>query len=124
MRTGTAYLRQPLVPYTDVIGCSFVPTPMTTDAAESGDRRPNRGANVKKWGGVNSLGAMAHTGMWPTPRSNLITQATEAGASRDDSRLEDAVASTGDRGQLNPTWVEWLMGFPLGWTDLEHSATP
>ena len=22
-------------------------------------------------------------------------------------------------GQLNPTWVEWLMGFPSGWTDLE-----
>ena len=21
-------------------------------------------------------------------------------------------------GQLNPTWVEWLMGFPQGWTDL------
>ena len=21
-------------------------------------------------------------------------------------------------GQLNPTWVEWLMGFPTGWTDL------
>jgi hypothetical protein len=21
-------------------------------------------------------------------------------------------------GSLNPTWVEWLMGFPLGWTDL------
>jgi hypothetical protein len=21
-------------------------------------------------------------------------------------------------GQLNPTWVEWLMGWPLGWTDL------
>jgi hypothetical protein len=20
-------------------------------------------------------------------------------------------------GQLNPTWVEWLMGFPIGWTD-------
>jgi len=27
-------------------------------------------------------------------------------------------------GQLNPTWVEWLMGFPIGWTDLEGSATP
>ncbi len=26
-------------------------------------------------------------------------------------------------GQLNPEWVEWLMGFPLGWTDLEDSAT-
>jgi hypothetical protein len=22
-------------------------------------------------------------------------------------------------GHLNPTWTEWLMGFPLGWTDLE-----
>ena len=22
-------------------------------------------------------------------------------------------------GPLNPTWVEWLMGFPPGWTDLE-----
>ncbi|SRR5579885_493542 len=27
-------------------------------------------------------------------------------------------------GGLNPTWVEWLMGFPLGWTALEDSATP
>ena len=27
-------------------------------------------------------------------------------------------------GPLNPTWVEWLMGFPLGWTDLDASATP
>ena len=27
-------------------------------------------------------------------------------------------------GRLNPTWVEWLMGFPLGWTELRHSKTP
>ena len=27
-------------------------------------------------------------------------------------------------GQLNPTWVEWLMGYPLGWTALDVSATP
>ncbi len=26
-------------------------------------------------------------------------------------------------GSLNPTWVEWLMGWPLGWTDLRPSAT-
>lgn len=23
-------------------------------------------------------------------------------------------------GPLNPDWVEWLMGFPIGWTDLER----
>ena len=31
-------------------------------------------------------------------------------------------------GQLNPDWVEWLMGFPIGWTaldaDVEHPAPP
>ena len=26
-------------------------------------------------------------------------------------------------GQLNPTWVEWLMGYPSGWTDLNHLET-
>lgn len=23
-------------------------------------------------------------------------------------------------GQLNPTWVDWLMGWPLGWSGLER----
>jgi hypothetical protein len=26
-------------------------------------------------------------------------------------------------GQLNPPWVEWLMGFPIGWTELSASET-
>ena len=26
-------------------------------------------------------------------------------------------------GQLNPTWVEWLMGVPTGWTDCDSSET-
>jgi hypothetical protein len=26
-------------------------------------------------------------------------------------------------GKLNPTWVEWLMGWPIGWTDCEPLAT-
>lgn len=30
--------------------------------------------------------------------------------------------SQGNGGQLNPTWVEWLMGFPLGWTDIDMPA--
>ena len=25
-------------------------------------------------------------------------------------------------GQLNPDWVEWLMGWPIGWTDLKPLA--
>ena len=30
---------------------------------------------------------------------------------------------TASGGQLNPTWVEWLMGWPLGWTDLKPLET-
>src|SRR6185436_3852776 len=30
--------------------------------------------------------------------------------------------STASTGQLNPTWVEWLMGFPIGWTVLDAAA--
>ena len=26
-------------------------------------------------------------------------------------------------GRLNPTWVEWLMGFPLGWSELDESES-
>jgi hypothetical protein len=33
-------------------------------------------------------------------------------------------AAAAGPGTLNPTWVEWLMGFPLGWTVLEPSETP
>lgn len=27
-------------------------------------------------------------------------------------------------GPLSPEWCEWYMGFPIGWTELESSATP
>ena len=26
-------------------------------------------------------------------------------------------------GHLNPNWVEWLMGWPIGWTDYTPLAT-
>lgn len=27
-------------------------------------------------------------------------------------------------GPTNPEWVEWLMGFPIGWTESGPSETP
>jgi hypothetical protein len=37
---------------------------------------------------------------------------------------EKMAMQAGNGGKLSPTWVEWLMGFPTGWTDLEASETP
>ena len=42
----------------------------------------------------------------------LVENALDSGATR-------IVVAVEGGGKLNPTWVEWLMGFPLAWTDLE-----
>ena len=77
--------------------------------------------------------------MWPTPHANCSTGAGTQGR-MGGLNLQTAVKSlptpTANRwdalqshgvnvvsGQLNPTWVEWLMGFPIGWTDCTRSAT-
>lgn len=91
--------------------------------------------------------------MWPTPTATLGSHAgrvTPAKAREGGTLVEAISARTwfptpdasphkyrlqGDSqqskslngihgGQLNPTWVEWLMGFPLGWTVCELSETP
>ena len=64
--------------------------------------------------------------MLPTPRATDGSKGsrTADGAARELKRgrnIDLGVAIGG--GQLNPTWVEWLMGFPLGWTDCEDSET-
>jgi len=55
---------------------------------------------------------------WPTPRANK-----PEGYSSERFRPTLAqIATEQDKplgGQLNPDWVEWLMGWPIGWTDLK-----
>ena len=59
--------------------------------------------------------------MFPTPQHrDFRTGQKERWEDPNRSRnLNDKIG-----GQLNPTWVEWLMGFPIGWTDLSASETP
>jgi hypothetical protein len=44
-----------------------------------------------------------------------------SGADRSNDRLDHAVMAL-DGGHLNPEWAEWLMGWPIGWTDLKPLA--
>ena len=100
------------------------PTPTAGDAKASGARNtPTRKAHP----GVSLSDAVRGdrgTGRrWATPT------ARDHRNGRQRSRLERTGSSEGDNlsvqagGALSPTWVEWLMGFPLGWTDLKRSVT-
>lgn len=89
------------------------------------------------------------SGLWPTPNGDDANNATRASGEfqsltravmfitpKQPSGGGQAVRTTkggglrklGDQiaigGQLNPTWVEWLQGYPLGWTDCADSVTP
>lgn len=54
----------------------------------------------------------------PTARDWKSGKASQATMERNSRPLSEQIG-----GSLNPTWVEWLMGWPLGWTDLKPSAT-
>jgi hypothetical protein len=67
--------------------------------------------------------------MWPTPNAGDYKAGMSNAPNRQQSSLPRTVGivegvSSGRRGGLNPTWVEWLMGFPLQWTALRDSETP
>jgi len=67
------------------------------------------------------LGAMFHKknqATWPTPLSTEY-KANRVKRENHHNGLTQAVLATQNGGQLNQTWVEWLMGWPLGWTDLK-----
>lgn len=64
------------------------------------------------------------TRIWPTPVASMSKGSSpkaltrRSGADRSNDRLDHAVMAL-HGGHLNPTWVEWLMGWPSGWTDLK-----
>jgi hypothetical protein len=59
---------------------------------------------------------------FPTPCTSDWKGSSKPGQRRGQLTDPDAGAIPAG-GSLNPTWVEWLMGWPLGWTDLKPLAT-
>ena len=103
------------------------PTPTTVGCTIASEKRINLIADGKttfasnqgERGGLSNLRehVLARTkGLWTTPCA-ADAQGSHGGNNRRSLRTDVA-------GQLNPTWVEWLMGFPPGWTDLNASETP
>ena len=95
-------------------GSGYWPTPVRQDGendnSPSQQRRNSPPLNVRA--------------TWPTPRAQKV-----GGYSSERFRPTlEQVTNGGEtiqqtpQMQLNPAWVEWLMGFPAGWTDLKPLA--
>lgn len=64
--------------------------------------------------------------MWPTPRANKWGPADSHGSTPSLPTLTTSKPGhecSPECRRLNPRFVEWLQGLPIGWTDCERSAT-
>jgi hypothetical protein len=82
--------------------CSAMAATITPESAWNPKRNPN-------------LETIVGQRLWPTPVARMWK---DSGCPSEYRRNEVPLAAQVG-GQLNPTWVEWLMGWPLGWTDLK-----
>lgn len=80
------------------------PTPLASDWKRNGSPRDLARRSP-------ALGAVVQ--LWPTP------VADDTGHRKTCYAQGGRALSMEAGGTLNPTWVEWLMGWPLGWSDLK-----
>jgi hypothetical protein len=103
-------------PLTGATAFSSWPTPTASDWK-------GRGPNSQQQGLPEAVKRSVR--YWPTPRAALGDARNHTVYARSTDKpqnLENKVGTADPSavgGKLNPTWVEWLMGFPPGWTDLE-----
>jgi hypothetical protein len=94
---------------TPTVAVAKWPTPMAADSRGSSGR-PAPGKQVQLVDAVRMVAT-------PTARDWRSGKASQATHDKNSRPLSEQIG-----GSLNPTWVEWLMGWPIGWTDLRPLA--
>lgn len=136
----------PSMPDTEETGCGLLPTPTSQNAKHGAatdweiENRPNHLHVIAAlWPTPAAQDAKNATlppsqidrdtlpgailrerQMWPTPRAGSDVM---CGGTGHWQMLQGTELETG-RGNLNPQWVEWLMGYPIEHTALNPSVTP
>ena len=119
-----------VIPACAVEDAGLWPTPTKMTGGEeiapshkTGDHGWNIGAAVKDSLSDNPIR------LWPTPRASEYKDCGPVG-SKSHTHMHNrsylcAKVKNPHRptGKLNPAWTEWLMGFPIGWTELNPLGT-
>jgi hypothetical protein len=127
-------------PPTSATGSGLWQTPVADDAVNRvagkwnsrGEPKLSAQVLMAKWptptvcGNYNRKGASATSGdglataVYQTPVARMYK---DNGKNPSELDRNSPTLAMQAGGALNPTWVEWLMGWPLGWTDLKPLAT-
>jgi len=120
MLDGQLYRRQPVEPIISATGSGSMlgkdnwPTPTARSPGDCAAERRRR---------APSLESIVMMQTWPTPQANEDAAGTPAGKMQKMLGNHPAIRGTTpaewQKGALNPAWVCWLMGWPLGWDSLE-----
>jgi len=104
----------------DPLGVTW-PTPTTQDAKNNGSQSQMR-RNTKPLDAA--VTGTQTPPKYATPQSrDFRTGSRDRWENPERSRNLNDQLATRETGQLNPSWVEWLMGWPVGWTDLKPLET-
>ncbi len=121
MRAGVLWERITPEPRTGGIGAGSWPTPTAFDATTctKGPGAVHKDRNRRAMGGNGGPSRnLREVVRMPTPSANDWKGSSQPGQRR--GQLTDpAMCVIEAGGSLNPNWVEWLMGWPLGWTSTE-----
>jgi hypothetical protein len=130
---GRLYQPRQLEPLTSAKDGFSWPTPTASDhmhnqseMLENWEKR----AKEKKKQGINLQFALRHAVQkWPTPRASEykycgpVGSKSQAHMEKRDYLCAKVKQESNPTGMLSPMWVEWLMGYPIGHTELNALAT-
>jgi hypothetical protein len=85
-----------------------------TPCRKDGEKSFSEGENKR-----DSLTGQIGGEVWPTPTNQDAKNSTLPRSQGDRDTIVGAMLREGEMGALNPDWVEWLMGFPIGWSRRE-----
>ena len=113
MRNGRAFQRVLWAPAIGVIGGGLLPTPVVADASNKESPEALR-LRMQKYG---RSGTQVHMKLSTAIQEMLPTPVARdwKGVGRAD-QLPTVLTPTGAATYLNPSFVEEMMGFPVGWT--------